>query len=128
MDNVEKLLELSDLSFGAIRFADSFKEGVYSTFDISLGPGIHMNCISYGFALHRPGARGKAEHITLNLLVEPQVFHIVNQFPDYLQERVNIIRRLMEDVSTPIDKIRFEIQELRRIVSRLILAYEKLYE
>jgi len=126
-DNYGKLVELSDLSFSTCRFIEGFDSEVYASFDLTLSPSVHINSISFGFALDRPEARGGAENITLNTLIQPNVFPLVNQFIDFLLESVHEIHVLMDKSPSSQEKILEKILKFRKTISYLVLSYQRIY-
>ncbi|MFQ5981006.1 MAG: DUF2341 domain-containing protein [Candidatus Heimdallarchaeota archaeon] len=126
-DNFDKLVELSDQSFSTCQFMDNFEEEKFAVFDFLLAQGIRINSISFAFALDRPTARGGAENMTLNILVQPDVFPLVNQFVDYFSQKVHEIHQLMDKAPSERDKILEKILELRKEISYVVLSYEELY-
>ncbi|MHA2052592.1 MAG: hypothetical protein ACW99F_03240, partial [Candidatus Hodarchaeales archaeon] len=79
-DNFEKLVELSDLSFSAVRFVDNFEDEIQASFDFTVDERTRVSSISYAYSLNRPNARGGAENLTLNILVLKDVYPLVSQF------------------------------------------------
>jgi hypothetical protein len=51
--------------------------------------------MSFGFAPERPEARGGQENLTANILIHENLFPLVNQFLDEIQEKVHAIHMLM---------------------------------
>ncbi|MFX0208288.1 MAG: hypothetical protein ACFFDT_20055, partial [Candidatus Hodarchaeota archaeon] len=126
-DNYEKLVELADHSFSTTQFVDNFEDVLISTFDFILGRGARTNSMSFGFALDRPQARGGAENITLNLLIQPNMFELIEQFKDQLLPKVQEIHQLMNRSPHEKEKVMEEITRLRKHVSYIVLSYEQLY-
>ncbi|MFX0113530.1 MAG: hypothetical protein ACFFB3_03195, partial [Candidatus Hodarchaeota archaeon] len=126
-DNFDKLVELSDHSFSVCQFLDNFDEETFATFDFVLARGIRVNSISFAFALDRPNARGGAENITLNILVQPDVFPLVNQFVDHFVQKVHEIHVTMDKEPSKQNKILANVKELRKQISYIVLSYEQLY-
>ena len=126
-DNFDKLVELADLSFSTTQFVTNFDREKSATFDFDLTPTMHVNCLCYSFALERPEARGGAENITLNILVESSVFPLVDQFKDYFGKTAHKLHLCMNQSSSDREEIQKMIIELRHAVSNVILAYEWLY-
>jgi hypothetical protein len=126
-DNFEKLVELSDHSFSVCQFLDTFDEETFATFDFVLGRGIRVNSISFAFALDRPNARGGAENITVNVLIQPDIFPLVNQFVDHFAQKIHEIHVTMDKEPSKRDKILANVKELRKQISYIVLSYEQLY-
>jgi hypothetical protein len=126
-DNYDKLVDLSDQSFSVCQFMDNFKREKFAIFDFTLEPTLSINSISFAFALERPNARGGSENITLNILVQPNVFPLVSQFVDHFSQKVHEIHVLMDKSPPRRDKILEMIVNLRMQISYIILSYERLY-
>ncbi|MFX0125059.1 MAG: hypothetical protein ACFFAE_15615 [Candidatus Hodarchaeota archaeon] len=126
-DNFPKLIELSDRSFGSIGFSQDFERIKSSNFDFLVSKDLLVKSLSFGFALQRPKARGGKENLTLNILMYQDVFSFVVQFLDEIQEKVNVVYELMNKVSSEKDIIRTEIIEIRKYITKIILAHEKIY-
>jgi hypothetical protein len=126
-DNFDKLVELADLSFSTTQFVTNFDREKSATFDFSLTSTMHVNCLCYSFALERPEARGGAENITLNILVQPSVFPLIKQFEDYFGITAHKLHLCMNQSSSNREEIQKMIMELRNSVSNVILSYERIY-
>ncbi|MFW9992573.1 MAG: DUF2341 domain-containing protein [Candidatus Odinarchaeota archaeon] len=126
-DNFNKLLELSDLSFSAIRFADDFSVEIPSTFDFFLDSGVRITSVAFGYALDRPDERGGSENVTLNILVHKLYGSLVFQFVDQLIDQVHEIHIKMDKQPSEKKSIANEVIELRKLVTSILLSYEKLY-
>ncbi|MFQ5981005.1 MAG: hypothetical protein ACE5OZ_22930 [Candidatus Heimdallarchaeota archaeon] len=126
-DNFDKLVELSDHSFSTCQFLDDFEEEKYATFDFVLARGLRVNSISFAFALDRPQARGGAENITVNILVQPEVFPLVNQFVDYFAQNIHEMHVTMDKEPSKQNKLLAQVAEVRKQISYIILSYEQLY-
>ncbi|MFX1514523.1 MAG: hypothetical protein ACFFCQ_18295, partial [Promethearchaeota archaeon] len=127
MDNFDKLIELSDLSFSTTQFMNNFESERSATFDFHLSPTAYVNSISFSYSLDRPQARGGAEHVTLNILIQPIVFPLINQFLPELSPMVKEIHYLMNDSPTEKDVIQEKIIKLRKFISYIILSYKDIY-
>jgi hypothetical protein len=90
-DNFTKLVDLSDLSFSACRFAENFEEELPSNFDFNLGRGYKVTSVAFGFALDRPKARGGSENITLNILAQKAYSKLIIQFTEKFEDQVHDI-------------------------------------
>lgn len=126
-DNYDKLVDLSDQSFSVCQFMDNFEHEKFAIFDFTLAPGLSINSISFAFALERPNARGGSENITLNILVQPNVFPLVSQFVDHFSQKVHEIHVFMDKSPSRRDKILEMIADLRMQISYVVLSYERLY-
>jgi hypothetical protein len=126
-DNFDKMVELSDQSFSTCQFMENFTEESMATFAFGLGPGLRINCISYGYALNRPEARGGAENITLNLVVQPSVFPLIEQFKDYFGQAVHDIHLQMNKASSDQREISKMAEALRYTISNVVVSYERIY-
>jgi hypothetical protein len=127
-DNLPKLIELSDQSFGGIGFNENFEGEITSSFDFLLSQNLLIKSLSFGFTLQRIKARGGKENLTLNILIYQDVFPLVFQFLDEVRERVHIVHNLMDNQSLEKDLILTKIIEIREYISSIILAYEKIYD
>ncbi|MHA2304713.1 MAG: hypothetical protein ACXACU_04910, partial [Candidatus Hodarchaeales archaeon] len=127
-DNLPKLIELSDRSFGGLGFNDNFEGEITSNFDFLLSQNSLIKSLSFGFTLQRPKARGGKENLTLNVLIYQDVFPIIFQFLDEVRERVQIVHKLMNNQSSEKELILTKIIEIRKYISSIILAYEKIYD
>ncbi|MHA2497580.1 MAG: hypothetical protein ACXAEI_19090, partial [Candidatus Hodarchaeales archaeon] len=126
-DNYDKLVDLSDQSFSVCQFMDNFEREKFAIFDFSLEPTLSINSISFAFALERPSARGGSENITLNILVQPNVFPLVSQFVDHFFQKVHEIHVVMDKSPSRRDKLLEMITDLRMQISYVVLSYERLY-
>ncbi|MFX0185914.1 MAG: hypothetical protein ACFE95_22750 [Candidatus Hodarchaeota archaeon] len=83
--------------------------------------------MSFGFALERLEARGGQETLTANILIHENLFPLVNQFFDEIQEKIHAIHIRMNTNESEKERIRKKVFELRRIVTPIVLAYERIY-
>ncbi|MHA2335106.1 MAG: hypothetical protein ACXAEU_23960, partial [Candidatus Hodarchaeales archaeon] len=111
----------------ACRFMDNFEEELPSHFDYIYGAGLRTTSISWGYALERPDARGGSENITLNLLVYKTYSELLLQFLGKFSERVHEIHVLMDKNPDNKEEITNNINNLRRLVSSILLSYESMY-
>ena len=81
-DNYSKLVALSDRSFSGTGFSDDFADEVPSSYDFVLAEQLRISVMSFGFALEKPEARGGKENLTLNILVQKDIFNLIEQFKD----------------------------------------------
>ncbi|MFX1251620.1 MAG: LamG domain-containing protein, partial [Promethearchaeota archaeon] len=124
-DNFEKLIELSDRAFSAVRFIEDFEREIYTAFEIDFG--IVVASISYGFALDRPEARGGAENISLNILVHKPFDVLITKFADAYADDVHQIHMLMNQGTTKNEQIAKLVEKIRKTITAIILAYEEMY-
>ncbi|MHA2101306.1 MAG: hypothetical protein ACW99A_21805, partial [Candidatus Kariarchaeaceae archaeon] len=126
-DNFELLIELSDLSFSAVRFVDNFEEEIQAIFDFNVGERTQVSSISYAFSLNRPNARGGAENITLNILVLKDIFPLMSQFISQFSEIIKNIHEILDSDPESKDKVQEEIVKLRYLISKIVLSYLEIY-
>ncbi|MFX0062160.1 MAG: hypothetical protein ACFFC7_08215 [Candidatus Hermodarchaeota archaeon] len=124
-DNFEKLIELSDRAFSAVRFVDDFEREIYTAFEIDFG--IIAASISYGFSLKRPEARGGAENISLNILIHKPYDALIAKFADAYADDVHQIHILMNKDTSENEEIARLVEKIRKVITAIILAYEELY-
>ncbi|MFX0184998.1 MAG: hypothetical protein ACFE95_18090, partial [Candidatus Hodarchaeota archaeon] len=127
-DNFPKLVELSDRSFSGTGFSDDFNSEITSSYDFVLAQGLRTKVMSFGFALERPEARGGQENLTANILIHSDLFPLANQFLDEIQEKVHAIHVLMNTKESEKEQIRKKVFALRRLVTSIIISYERIYE
>jgi hypothetical protein len=127
-ENLSKLISLSDLSFSNCQIEDDFESETTATFDFSLGEGLLMSCICFGFSLNRPQARGGAENITVNILVNKGAFRLVSQFIEYLKEKVHEIHVLMDKHPDEKNKVMQLTTDLRKQISYIVLSYNRMHD
>ena len=126
-DNFEKLVELSDLSFSAARFVGNFEEEIFTSFDFNIDERLRVNNITYAYSLNRPDARGGAENITLNILVQKEVFQLVSQFTSIFLKNVHEIHELMDKSPQSKEKVKELVKKVRMLVSAVVLSYVDIY-
>ena len=126
-DNLEKLIDFSDRSFSAVRFVEDFESEMQITFDYSLSTVTRISSVSYGFSLNRPEARGGAENITLNIMVHKPYDAIVAQFTTKFNPLVHEIHTILDTDEENKELVEQKTAELRNLVSKIILAFEKMY-
>ncbi|MFQ5821440.1 MAG: hypothetical protein ACE5I5_15760, partial [Candidatus Heimdallarchaeota archaeon] len=124
-DHMQFLVDLSDRSFSAGGFVEETTEEKVTIFDLRLGES-RMICISYGFAIDNPEARGGKENMTINLLVDPVYGELTNIFSPEILPSVRQIRSLVE-TKAPRLNISSHMDGLRSLVTRIIAAYQELY-
>jgi hypothetical protein len=106
---------------------DNFEEELPSHFDYIYGAGLRTTSISWGYALERPDARGGSENITLNLLVYKTYSELLLQFLGKFSEQVHEIHVMMDKNPENKEEINIKINNLRRLVSSILLSYESMY-
>ncbi len=126
-DNYDKLVALSDRSFSGTGFSDDYETEVPSSYDFVLGHQLRISVMSFGFALERPEARGGKENLTINLLIQKDVFKLVSQFQDEIHKRVHEFHMLMVADSSDKNAIRIKANEVRKHVTKIILSYIEIY-
>jgi hypothetical protein len=126
-DNFSKLVELSDRSFSGTGFCDNFDIEITSSYDFVLDRGVRAKVMSFGFALEKPEARGGQENLTANILIHDELFPLINQFLYDVQQKIHSIHNYMNDLSSETEKIHKDIFILRKYISKIIVAYERIY-
>ncbi|MHA2030501.1 MAG: hypothetical protein ACW99Q_14010, partial [Candidatus Kariarchaeaceae archaeon] len=126
-DNFELLVELSDLSFSAVRFVDNFEEEIQAIFDFNVGERTQVSSITFAFSLNRPNARGGAENMTLNILVLKDIFPLVSQFISQFKEIIKNIHTILDLDPKSKEKVQQEIINLRYLISKVVLSYVDIY-
>jgi hypothetical protein len=126
-DNFSKLVELSDRSFSGTGFSTNFDVEISSTFDFLLTQGLLIKVMSFGYALEKPEARGGQENLTFNILIQPELFPLVNQFLVEIQDKVHTIHMLMDKSPSEKEKVRTSALDIRKYVSAIILSYQRIY-
>ena len=124
------LLKLSFRAFNNCELVDNFDEEKESVFNFTYsysGEIISLKSFSYSFSLYRPGSRNNAEHITLSILIFPTFFPIVRLFTDTYSDQLEKIHKLLDKHPKDETRIINELQELRKLISKIILAYSDLY-
>ncbi|PWI47618.1 hypothetical protein CEE45_10655 [Candidatus Heimdallarchaeota archaeon B3_Heim] len=126
-DNYSKLVALSDRSFSGTEFSDNFAGEEFSSYDFGLGEQLRISVISYGFALDKPEARGGKENLTLNILIHKDIFKLIEQFKDEIQEKVHEFHLDMAKDSGNKVIIRVKANEVRKYVSAIVMSYVNIY-
>jgi hypothetical protein len=126
-DNFPALVRLSDQSFSSCGFVKDFTKEKMATFDFEISSNTEFGILSYAFSLDRPDARGGIENITLNILINSGLFSLVNRFAEEIINIVHQIHILMDKTPTKKDEIITRVRQLRRLISAIILSYEKIY-
>jgi len=126
-DNFNKLVELSDRSFSGTGFCDDFEMEIISSYDFVIAKGLRTKVISFGYALDRPRARGGQENLTANILLYQDIFPLVNQFLDEIQQKIHFIHLLMNNEASNKKEIIKLVTDLRNFVTNIVLSYERIY-
>ncbi|MHA2166109.1 MAG: hypothetical protein ACXAAT_09620 [Candidatus Hodarchaeales archaeon] len=126
-DNFTKLVELSDRSFSGTGFSDDFDVEITSSYDFVLTQGIRTKVMSFGYSLDVPEARGGQENITANILINSDLFPLVNQFLNEIQIEIHEIHLLMNDQTQGNDLVKEKVVKIRKFISQIILTYERIY-
>ncbi|MFX0062047.1 MAG: LamG-like jellyroll fold domain-containing protein [Candidatus Hermodarchaeota archaeon] len=124
-DNFDKLIELSDRAFSAVRFVDDFEREIFTAFEFDFE--VLTTSISYGFSLERPEARGGAENISLNIVIHKPYDALIAKFADAYTDYVHQIHMLMNQGTAEKEKITKLVGTIRETITAIILAYEELY-
>ncbi|MFX0064713.1 MAG: hypothetical protein ACFFC7_21275, partial [Candidatus Hermodarchaeota archaeon] len=124
-DNFDKLIELSDRAFSAVRFVADFEREIFTVFEFDFG--VLTTSISYGFSLDRPAARGGAENISLNIVIHKPFDALVTKFADAYANDVHQIHMLMNQGASEKEQIANIVVNIRKTITAIILAYEELY-
>ncbi|MHA2338222.1 MAG: hypothetical protein ACXACX_13025, partial [Candidatus Hodarchaeales archaeon] len=127
MDNMDKLVDLSDRSFSAVRFVDDFIIEIQTNFNFSLSSSIRLTSMSYGFSLNRPNSRGGQENITLNILVHKPLDVILTHFLEVINPFISEIHSIMDKTPERKEEIELRTINLRKFLTRIILSYQKIY-
>ncbi len=126
-DNYSKLVELSDRSFSGTGFGQNFDEEIPSNFDFVLAESLRTSVMSFGFAVERLEARGGQENLTLNILIHKNVFQLLNQFQDEIQDKVHSFHVFMDKHPSKKEEITRSVFEIRKFVSNIVLSYQNIY-
>ncbi|MCK4847688.1 MAG: hypothetical protein KAT16_01545, partial [Candidatus Heimdallarchaeota archaeon] len=126
-DNFDKLVALSDRSFSGTGFSEDFESEIPSSYDFVLGQSLRISVMSFGFALDRSEARGGKENLTMNILLQKEVFKLVSQFQDEIHKKVHEFHMLMVADSSDKSAIRMKANEVRKFVTKVILSYVEIY-
>ncbi|MHA2247670.1 MAG: LamG-like jellyroll fold domain-containing protein [Candidatus Hodarchaeales archaeon] len=123
------LLKLSSRAFSNCELVDNFHEEKEAIFNFTnCQGGQNIKSLSYSFSLNRPGARNDAENITLSILILPEFFQIIYQFFDNLSIPVKKIHKILDENPENKMGILNELDQLRKMISRIIISYSKLYD
>ncbi len=127
-DNYSKLVELSDRSFSGTGFSDDFDTEILSNYDFTLMRGLKINVMTFGFSLENPESRGGKENLTLNILVNRNIFPLLRHFEEEIQEKVHDAHVLMQKDPSKKEEIHTSVVEVRKYISYIVLAYDNLYQ
>ncbi|MHA2109518.1 MAG: hypothetical protein ACW99R_17560, partial [Candidatus Hodarchaeales archaeon] len=116
-----------DRSFSGTGFSDNYEIEIPSSYDFVLDHGIRTSVLSFGFALEKPEARGGQENLTLNVLVQQDMFPLVQSFQKSVHYKVHEIHMSMAEDNTEKTSIRRALFDLRKYVSYIILSYKNIY-
>ncbi len=126
-DNYSKLVALSDRSFSGTGFSDDFASEIPSSYDFVLAEQLRISVMSFGFALEKPEARGGKENLTVNILVQKDIFTLIEQFKDEIQGKVHEFHLTMAKDSGNKVLIRVKANEIRKYVSAIVMSYVNIY-
>lgn len=126
-DNFKTLIKLSDSSFRSSGFVENFEQEINTIFDFKLSSQLFVSSLTFAFALERPESRGGAENVTLNILLNRKVASLIIQFISKINTQINGIHVMMDKQFMEKDLIYNEILKLRKDLTKIVLAYEKLY-
>ena len=126
-DNFDKLVALSDRSFSGTGFSDDYESEIPSSYDFVLGQQLRISVMSFGFALDRSEARGGKENLTMNILLQKEVFKLVSQFQDEIHKKVHEFHMLMVADSSDKSAISMKANVVRKFVTKVILSYVEIY-
>lgn len=126
-DNLEKLIDLSDISFSTVRFVENFDTEKQTYFDYNISSSISVTSLSYGFSLNRPEARGGSENITLNILLHKPYDTIIGQFTEKIDPFIHEIHVTLDKEEGEREAIEKMVQDLRNFVTKIILSFERMY-
>ncbi|MFX1507451.1 MAG: hypothetical protein ACFFDC_15315 [Promethearchaeota archaeon] len=124
-DQQQIMLDLSDKSFSTLEFVGSGEDERSGTFDFSTGS-YDCTALGYSFAITNPAARGGKENLSIVLLLRKEWGENLLFFQDVLLEKIREIRKLIE-AERPSSLISKEGRDLREFVSRLMIAFNKMY-
>ncbi|MFX1508079.1 MAG: LamG-like jellyroll fold domain-containing protein, partial [Promethearchaeota archaeon] len=125
------LLKLSFRAFNNCELVNNFDEEKESVFNFTYpysGKMISLKSLSYSFSLYRPGSRNEAENITLSILIFPEFFRIISLFIDKYSDQLKKIHKLLDKHPNDETRILNELEELRTLISKIILAYLDIYD
>jgi hypothetical protein len=126
-DNFDKLVEFSDRAFSAVRFVEDFEIERNTFFEFNVSSNLMINSLTYGYSLDRPEARGGAENVALNILIHKPYDLLISQFVDSFKDIIRDIHEIMDKNPSEKENIAKIIIKLRKLVTSIILAYEKIY-
>jgi hypothetical protein len=124
------LMNLAVQSFSTCKFSRNYENLSHAIFSYSHENShktINLKSISYTFVIVRPEARGGVENLSLSVLAYENVARLINQFPELLDERVKRIQNLIDKDTDDQLIILNEMDEFRKMISRIVLSYKKVY-
>ena len=121
------MIDISDRSFSAVRFVNNFETEAQVTFDYTISGTIRIQSVSYGFSLNRPNLRGGSDNITFNILIHEPYDKIINQFINELDPYIHEIHTILDKDEENKDLIDKKTNELRNLITKIILAFQLLY-
>lgn len=124
-DQEQVMLDLSDKSFSTLEFVGVEETERSGTFDFSTGS-YECTALGYSFAIPNPEARGGKENLTVVLLLRKEWGDNLLVFQDELLEKLREIRGLVES-EQPSTQIEAKARNLREFVSKLMIAFDKIY-
>ncbi|UCG01842.1 MAG: hypothetical protein JSW11_19830, partial [Candidatus Heimdallarchaeota archaeon] len=124
-DQQQVMLDLSDKSFSTLEFVGTKETERSGIFDFSTGS-YECTALGYSFAVINPEARGGKENLTVVLLLRKEWGDNLLTFQDELIEKLREIREMVE-TQQPSSQIESKARSLREFVSRLMLAFNKMY-
>ncbi|MHA2247266.1 MAG: hypothetical protein ACXADY_20135 [Candidatus Hodarchaeales archaeon] len=131
--NFDQLVEISDRSFSTIGPIANFETESFAFYDslwtrktLQEEKSFIITIFSFGFARENPQVRGGMDNFTLNILLKKQFSTLMIQFLENIQVQVHSIHLFMK--SKDKTKTIEAISELRKFISSVILAYERIYE
>ena len=119
------LVNLSDRAFSTTGFVEETSNENIATFDFSFDK-IDMKCIAFAFAITVPEARGQKEDMTLTILLNQEYGEIINNFASEILPSVRWIREIAENKS-PRENVVSQMEGLRNLVTRIIIAYKEVH-
>jgi hypothetical protein len=88
---------------------------------------VYLKSFSYTFVIVRPEARGGVENLCLSVLAIEKAAKLMMKFPDLWEEVVKRIQNLLDKDTEDQLIILNEMDEFRKMISRIVLAYMKIY-
>ncbi len=123
-------MNLAVQSFSTCKFSRNYEDLSHALFNYSYENShktINLKSISYTFVIVKPEARGGVENLCLSVLAVDKVARLLMQIPDILEERVKRIQNLLDKDTEDQLIILNEMDEFRKMISRIVLSYTKIY-